>query len=86
MSNVNVGAVQSNGAFFKSKKALREQVAADPSTVGVHATSIFNQSFDCATVADLPEGTTLTVVGPDPYNDRRWYANVTQKGGKFKVA
>jgi hypothetical protein len=38
-------------------------------------------------VADVPVGVSLSVVGPDPYTDRRWYAQVSRsKDGKVKVA
>lgn len=39
-----------------------------------------------ATLEDLKEGVILSVCGPDPYTDRRWYAQVLRnKDGKVVV-
>lgn len=35
---------------------------------------------------DLSATTTLTIVGPDPYTDRKWYASVKVVNGKLKVS
>lgn len=61
---------------FKSKKALREAVEAgeDP---GVFGTSVFGneQAERCSELAD----TSAVIVGPNVYNDRRWYATIARK-------
>jgi hypothetical protein len=63
---------------LKTKTALKGAIKNAPENVQFYGTA---NGF-CGTVHDVPEGTTLCVVGPDPYNDRRWYANVkrTAKG------
>ena len=75
MSYLNTGAmVTESGLRVASKKRLKEMIKVDP-------TSMFdNQThFDGASI---PAGVKLTVVGPDPQYDRRWYATVevTSKG------
>lgn len=63
---------------FKSKKALRDAVAAEGAdNVGVFGTSLFGNET-ASTVADLA-GTSAVIVGPDVYNRRTWYANVARK-------
>jgi len=67
---------------FPSKKALREAVAAG-SWVALEATSMFGNEYDGA-LEDAPEDT-YTVVGPDPYTNRKWYATITKRDGKITV-
>jgi hypothetical protein len=39
------------------------------------------------TAEEIPAGATLSVVGPDPFTSRRWYATVTRTAnGSVKVA
>ena len=77
MSNShNVGA-RVFGARPKSKKALREALQSHPGHVELDPTSLYDLDSAPRTVDELTEGTTLYVVGPDPYKDRRWYATVT---------
>ena len=66
-----------------SKKAFREAVQADADNCWLEATSVFGDEYS-GTVADAPSGT-YSVVGPDPYRDRRWYATVTKRDGKVTV-
>lgn len=68
----------------KSKKEVKEAVAADPSTVGLEATSLFGNEYD-GPISHAPIGT-HTFVGPDPARDRRFYGNVVVKAdGSIKV-
>lgn len=60
---------------IKFKKHLRTAVATDPSTVWFESVGGMFLPF-AGTVADIPEGVVLTIVGPDPWTDRRWYATV----------
>lgn len=73
----NFHATDNRGRNFKTKKALREAYADDPTQVEFADTSAFNPR-------GVLNGAELTpidvIVGPDPYRDRRWYANV--KNGK----
>ena len=68
----------------KTKKALREAVAADPGTVLLEATSMFGNEYG-GSLASAPDGNYF-VVGPDPYTDRRWYGKITVSAGKVKVS
>lgn len=86
MRYINVGALDANGGGrIPTKKALKEALAGDESresAVGI----VFDQTSlrqergfpNVGYVFDLPPDATLQVVGPDPYNNRRWYANVTR--------
>lgn len=70
---------------FASKKALKDAVA----TRGADAVTVTDTSaFDnrgTVTVASLA-GSSAVIVGPDVYNDRRWYANVKiKKDGSITV-
>jgi len=67
---------------FPSKKALRETVAAGE-WVALEATSIFGDEYG-GPLDDAPDGT-YTVVGPDPYRNRKWYASITKRDGKITV-
>ncbi len=60
---------------FKTKSALKIAVKSDPSAVYFYCTSPLGQTFN-GKVSDMPEGVTLQVVGPDPYNNRSWYASI----------
>lgn len=82
MAYVNVGV---NAPYCATKKALREAVKGDPARVLVYGTSVFGPQFGGA-VSDLPEGTSLSVVGPDPYNNRRWYATIERRNGRIVVS
>jgi hypothetical protein len=68
---------------FKTKKAFREQIAADPTLVILEATSLHGNEYG-GILSDAPDGN-YYVVGPDPYTARNWYAQVTIRGGKATV-
>lgn len=74
MGFVNVGAVDDRGRGFATKKALKEALAADPSGVNFFGTSDFTPYHSDGN--GIPLGVTLSVVGPDPYTSRKWYATV----------
>ena len=67
----------------KSKKIIKESVAADPSRVRLEGTSMFGGDYD-GPVSEAPNGT-YNFVGPDPYRDRRFYGNIVVKDGKVTV-
>lgn len=67
---------------FASKAALRRHLTAGLS-VEFDPTSAFGP-FD--TIAVPADGVTLTVVGPDPYTSRKWYASVTHGPKGWKVS
>jgi hypothetical protein len=69
-----------NGQRPKSKKAVREAVAANPATVRAEATSMFGNEFD-GSLAEYGGGT-ISFVGPDPYTDRRFYGTITVSAAK----
>lgn len=76
------GAMDDYGKRFPSKKALREWSAAGHDWI-VEATSWHGNEFD-GSILRAPDGT-YSIVGPDPYRDRRWYATVTKRDGKVTV-
>lgn len=77
MAYVNVGA-KVNGERPRTKKALKEAMAAHPETVLFDRTAAF-EGRGPIRGDELPEDT-LQVVGPDPYTNRKWYASI--KNGK----
>lgn len=80
MSYINVG-VFINGERPPSKKALREAVKDAPETVTFDQTALgpFRTTQGTyLTPAQIQDGETLTVAGPDPYRNRKWYASVTR--------
>jgi hypothetical protein len=84
MTYINVGAFV-NGDRPRTKKALREALRDNPDTVLFDQTSMFapGQPGDMGRYlpvtgdSRIPPGVTLSVVGPDPHRERRWYASVT---------
>jgi hypothetical protein len=58
------------GASYPSKKELKANVGKPLRFI---ETSMFG--------AEYKENGTFCVVGPDPYNNRKWYASVTMKDG-----
>jgi len=78
----------SHGIFIgrrrpKSKKEVKEAVAADPGSVRLEATSNLGNEYD-GPVDLAPEGTHY-FVGPDPYARREFYGTVVVKDGKVKI-
>lgn len=62
-----------NGQKPKTKKALREALAADPASVWFEDTSAFNNRGSLNASQLSPSD---VIVGPDCYTARNWYANV----------
>lgn len=91
MSYVNCGALSSNGQRIPTKKALKDAVQryndGQDDAVGFDQTSMVQSEAvpGLAMCADLKEGTIMSVVGPDPYSKRSWYASVERKNGRIKV-
>lgn len=81
MSYVN-GGVNMNGK--PTKKNLKDQVLANPAKVQFYGTSPLGPQWSGA-VSLLPEGLILSVVGPDPYKKRDWFASVERLDGKLVV-
>lgn len=67
-----------NGKNVKSKAALKKAMAEDPDSVRFFDTSMFNNKGSNLRPNDLKPGLDV-IVGPDVFNDRRWFANVKQK-------
>ncbi len=83
---VNVGAsYKSDGQDIPTKKALKAELAEDPANVNLYSTSMYGGS-EGATGDKLADGVKYTVTGPNPYNNRKWYATVTLKNGKPSVS
>lgn len=81
---LNVGA-RLNGADVPSKKALREAVAAGDPGLIFYTTSIFDETARFGLDA-IPAFKSLSVVGPNPYSKRSWYATVeVTRGGIVRV-
>jgi hypothetical protein len=86
VSFINVGA-SVRGAPPATKKALREALRDRPHSVQFWATSPYSRSFGTQCGDELELGSrVLRVVGPDPYNDRRWYATVQLRAGKVALS
>lgn len=68
----------------KSKKQVRDAVAADPFSVVVENTSFFGDGFS-GPVGNLRERDTITFVGPDPYTARNFFGNITRGPKGLKV-
>lgn len=68
-------------ARYKTKKALKEAVATSADPI-LESTSMFGGIG--GPFSELPDGT-YTVVGPDPYKSRKWYANIIIRGSKVTV-
>ena len=83
-----------HGSHPKTKKALREAVETitddgspiDGYSVVLQATSLFGNEYD-GSLADAPRETVFSVVGPDPYTSRKWYATISfnQKKNQWEV-
>lgn len=94
MRYLTAGAIV-NGQRPLTKKAFKRAAENNPDSVrfdnmapGFIATREFpTNTRELARYRELfGDDATLSVCGPDPYNDRRWYANVTAtKTGKVTV-
>lgn len=77
-NSVNVGAKSvSDMSDFPTKTALKQAIAANPAKVLLYATDAFGPNAGKADIASATDiGTKYYVVGPNPYNSRKWYATV----------
>lgn len=74
-----------NSSRPKSKKAVKEAVAADASCVNLEATSLHGNEY-AGPVSSAPPGR-YSFVGPDPYTSRKFYGTLTvSTDGKIKVS
>jgi len=67
----------------KTKAALKRAATISPDFVQLEATSLHGGEYD-GRLSEAPDGR-YTVVGPNPYTDRRWYAQITKRNGKVVV-
>jgi hypothetical protein len=94
MKFINVGAIDYNtGDRFLTKKSLKEAVAVKADVIFDQTGFVHDDSLpghiDLRDLLNFAERTTdweLSVVGPDPYQSRKWYAKVTVRDGVIKVA
>ena len=61
------------GCYLKTKKALKELVGQPTGNCQFVETSVFGP--------EIERDGAFCVVGPDPYNSRKWYAEVTVQNG-----
>lgn len=84
MTFYNCGA-SFDGKRVPSKKRLRELLKDSPVDVYFDGTSLFD-SVQGYRGNEVPDGLKLTVVLPDPFKDRRYYATVEKKpDGSLRV-
>jgi hypothetical protein len=74
-----------NGQRPKSKRAIKEALAADPRNVLIEATSVFGNEWQ-GRAADMPEGMRVNFVGPCPHTSRKFYGTISKAGGRLRVA
>jgi hypothetical protein len=73
---INAGAYVNNQRP-KSKKALREALKSNPETVVFDSTALMGpRAGENITPGQIGEDEVVSVTGPDPYRDRKWYASV----------
>lgn len=74
---VNVGARWTKDhSDIPTKKALKDAFAEDGRKVNLYGTSIHEKEKTDILGDELEMGTKYSVVGPNPYNARKWYATV----------
>jgi hypothetical protein len=67
-----------------TRKRLRELATSEPAQLLFDPTSIYHKQGAIRGDA-IPPDVTLSVCGPDPYTNRRWWAQVTLVDGKLRV-
>lgn len=85
----NTGAKVLHGdSDIKTKTALKAAIKADPTNVVLYSTDAFGPNRGKRFVTDnLTLGDKYTVVGPNPYTSRKWYATVELlPNGTIKVS
>lgn len=73
-----------NGTRPRSKKQIKEAVAANPENVRIEATSMFGNEYD-GPVSEMSVEK-VYFVGPDPYNKRNFYGTIERFANGFKVS
>jgi hypothetical protein len=75
---VNVGAqYAADKSDIPTKAALKRAIAANPAEVYFYGTSLIGDNgLDTGTLDILAKGVKYSVVGPNPYTNRKWYATV----------
>ena len=78
---INAGARDSHGRRFKTKAALKRELKASPQYVTFDTTSNFPNAEENVVASNLGNrprhmDESWTIVGPDPYVKRDWYATV----------
>lgn len=89
MAFIEVRATDYAGGLFKSKAAMKRAIAENPSRVRFTSVASLGPRWTGSAaefLTDGPAGTKLTVVGPDPYTDRKWYGTVEVKNGQLKAS
>ncbi len=83
---VNVGAKHySSGHDIATKSGLKKMIQENPDKVLLYTTSLFGNQFT-KKATELDTGVKYSVVGPNPYNNRKWYATVEKRtDGKVTV-
>lgn len=87
---IEVGAVTRTGSEFPSKAAIKRAIATDPSSVMFCWVGGMGEGWS-GTAAEFPDygtktGNKLTLVGPNPYSNRKYYGTVTVKAGKVAIS
>jgi hypothetical protein len=85
---INVGARIVGAGQVLSKRDLRRRVAEDPDSLRFYATAVLGprRNGETMTLSELDdEDVVFSVCGPDPFNDRRWYACVRRVGPRLRV-
>ncbi len=67
----------------KTKKELKEWVKSADVLLYFKSTSPFVSYIRAP--GQMDEGDKLTTCGPDPWQDRRWFASIVMKNGKLVV-
>lgn len=67
-----------------TKKELRDRVRQNPRSVRFYCTNLVGTTWE-GLVSDLPPGMILSISGPDPHRDRRWFATVKRGRDGFEV-
>lgn len=85
MTQIQGGAESDRGGNIQTKKALKEAVASDASTIFLYSTGLGGPQFN-GLASQLPDDMEFLVVGPDPFKKRNWYATVKHgRDGKLTV-
>jgi len=75
---LNVGAQYNDTKRdIPTKKALKDAITANPANVYFYDTSVFSvDRLISGTLDILEKGIKYSVCGPNPYENRKWYATV----------